>query len=89
MTEAVPETIPCRLCTTPVARDAAVCGVKEPWISDEPTTNPRVIRVAMWIGGVVLVGLTFVVSAVLMFTPAEQARDEKMPGIAAERHEPR
>jgi len=43
----------------------------------------------MWIGGVVLVGLTFVVSAVLMFAPAEQERDEKMPGIAAERHEPR
>ncbi len=66
MTEAAPDTVPCRLCARPVARDTAVCpfcGVKEPWILDEPTINPRVIRLAMWTGGAVLVGL-------LLFSPA-------------------
>ena len=50
MTEAAPDTVPCRLCTRPVARDAAVCpscGVREPWVPDEPTMNPRIIRLAM------------------------------------------
>jgi len=92
MTEAAPDTIPCRLCTRLVARDAAVCpscGVKEPWIPDEPTINPRVIRLAMWTGGVVLGGLLLFLAGVLMFMPAEGERDHRPPGAAAEHHESR
>ena len=92
MTEAASHTVPCRLCGTLVARDAAVCpscGVKEPWIPDEPTINPRVIRLAMWTGGVVLVGLLLFLSGVLMFVPPENERDHRPPGGAGERHESR
>ncbi len=52
-----PELTSCRLCEAPVARDAArcpSCGVKAPWVPDEPSVNPRLIRVAMWGGGVVV-----------------------------------
>ncbi len=92
MTEAVPDPVPCRLCTRLVARDAAVCpscGAKEPWIPDEPTINPRAIRLAMWGGGIVLIGLLLFVSGVLMFAPGEEERDHRPPGPAAERHESR
>ena len=40
----------CRLCDAPVARDADVCascGVKAPWVPDEPSVNLRAIRLAM------------------------------------------
>ncbi len=90
MTEAAPDTVPCRLCTRRVARDAVVCpscGAKEPWVPDEPTIDPRVIRLAMRTGGVVLVGLLLFLSGVLMFAPAEDERDHRPPGAAAERHE--
>ncbi len=92
MTEAAPDTVRCRLCTRLVARDAAVCpscGAKELWIPDEPTINPRVIRLAMWTGGVVLVGLLLFLSGVLMFAPAEDKRDHRPPGAVPERHESR
>lgn len=92
MTEAAPDTVPCRLCTRLVARDTAVCpscGAKEPWIPDAPTISPRVIRLAMWTGGVVLGGLLLVLSGVLMFAPAEDERDHRPPGVAAEHNESR
>jgi len=56
----VHDIVACRLCTEPVARDAEMCpacGVKKPWMPDEPTINPRLIRVAMWGDGVVVLGL--------------------------------
>jgi hypothetical protein len=92
MTEATPDLVPCRLCTRRVARDAAVCpscGVKQPWIPDEPTMNPRVICLVMWTGGAVLVGLLLFLSGVLMFAPVEHERDHRPPGAAAERHDSR
>ena len=55
--ETPPELTSCRLCEAPVARDAArcpSCGVKAPWVPDEPSVNPRLIRVAMWGEGVVV-----------------------------------
>src|SRR6266545_4445084 len=69
MTEAAPDVVLCRLCTEPVARDAKICpacGVKEPWISDEPTINPHLIRVAMWGGGVVVLGLLVFLAGLIM-----------------------
>lgn len=93
MSEVPADIVPCRLCGTLVARDARVCascGAKEPWIPDEPTINPRVIRLAMWGGGIVLVGLLLFVSGLLMFgPPAEQERDHRPPGTASEAHESR
>jgi hypothetical protein len=94
MTEAAPDTVPCRLCTRLVDRDAAVCpfcGVKEPWIPDEPTINPRVLRVAMWGGGIVVVGLLLFLAGLMMFGPPaeDDERDHRPPGTAAERHESR
>jgi len=90
MTEAVPDTAPCRLCAKQVVRGAAICpscGVKEPWIPDEPAMNPRVIRLAKWTGGVVLVGLLLLLFGVMMFGPAEDERDEQPRGAKTERHE--
>ena len=60
MREAAPDVVPCRLCGARVARDATACpscGVKAPWIPDEPRMDPRLIRFAVWGGGVVLVAL--------------------------------
>ena len=79
MTDAVPDTISCRLCTTVVARDATTCpscGAKQPWIPDEPSMNPRVIRLAMWAGGIVLIGLLLFVLGLMMFGPRAE-RDER------------
>ncbi len=92
MKEAVPETVPCRLCTELVSRDAAVCpfcGAKEPWIPDEPTINPRVIRLIMWGGGIILIGLLLFMSGVLMFAPAEQERDHRPPATDSDPHDSR
>lgn len=78
MTEPAPDTVSCRLCTSLVARDARVCpscGVKEPWIPDEPTSNPRIIRLAMWGGGIVLIGLLLFVSGLMMFGPRAERED--------------
>ena len=89
MTEAVPDIVPCRLCTEPVARDAKICpscGVKDPWIPDEPTMNPRVLRLAMWGGGVVLVGLLLFLAGFMMFGPpaGEDERDHRPPASTHE-----
>ena len=93
MTE-VPDTAPCRLCGELVARDAKVCpscGVKEPWIPDEPSINPRVIRLVMWGGGIVLVALLLFVSGLMMFgrQAEEDERDHRPPGAASEAHDSR
>jgi hypothetical protein len=84
MTEAGPHTVPCRLCTSLVARDATMCpscGAREPWIPDEPSINPRVIRLAMWGGGIVLIGLLLFVSGLMMFGPRaeREERDHRPP----------
>ena len=87
-----PDAVPCRLCTAPVRRDAKFCpscGVKEPWIPDEPAINPRIIRLAMWGGGFLLVGLLLVMFGVLMFSSAEEEPDHRPPGATSEAHEPR
>jgi hypothetical protein len=94
MTEAPVDTVPCRLCTTHVARDATVCpscGAKGPWIPEEPTVNPRVIRLALWGGGIVLVGLLLFVSGLMMFGPRaeEDERDHRPPGTASKAHDSR
>jgi len=76
MSEVPTDTVPCRLCGTLVVRDATVCpscGSKEPWIPDEPTINPRVISLAMCGVGIVLVGLLFFVSGLLMFGPPAES----------------
>jgi hypothetical protein len=94
MTEVPVAPVPCRLCATVVARDATVCpscGAKEPWIPDEPSINPRVIQLAKWGGGIVLVGLLLFVSGLMMFGPRaeEDERDHWPPGTASKSHDSR
>ena len=95
MIEVAADTVSCRLCATLVARDATVCpscGAKDPWIPDEPSINPRVIRLAMWGGSIVLVGLLLIAAGLMMFGPrAEQAdeRDHRPPGTASRAHDSR
>jgi hypothetical protein len=86
MTDAAPDIVPCRLCAEPVARDAEVCpscGVKDPWIPDEPTMNPRVLRLAMLGGGVVVVGLLLFLAGLMMFGPPAERdeRDHRPPAL--------
>jgi len=91
MTEAV-HIVRCRLCTSLVARDAAVCpscGAKDPWIPDEPTLSVRAIRLLMWGGAIVLVGLLLIVSGVLMFAPADDERDHRPPVARSATHDSR
>jgi len=55
-----PGTITCRLCVTLLPSHATMCTAYEtttPWIPDEPRMDPRLIRFAVWGGGVVLVAL--------------------------------
>jgi hypothetical protein len=90
VTDAVADTARCRLCGTRVDRDARVCsscGAKEPWIPDEPTISPRIIRLGMWGGGIVLVGLLLFVLGMLVFGPAVQddERDHRPPRIGTVR----
>ena len=42
--------------------------------------NPRVIRLAMWTGGVALLGLLIFLSGVLMFGPTHDEGDEHPRG---------
>ena len=91
MTEVPVDTVPCRLCETLVPRDATVCpscGAKEPWIPDEPSINPRVVRLAMWGGSIVLVGLLLFLSGLVMFGPRadEDERDHRPPATASDIH---
>ena len=84
MAEDVPELVSCRVCSRAVARDAhhcPGCGIKDPWIPDEPTMNPRVIRAAMWGGGALLVVLLLFVLGLVAFGPRaeEEERDHRPP----------
>src|SRR5205823_13608691 len=87
VSETPPVLTSCRLCEAPVARDAAICpscGVKAPWVPDEPGVNPRRIRVAMWSGGVVVLLLLLFVAGMLLFGPAAEDRErEHRPSAAA------
>jgi hypothetical protein len=89
MAETMPDHVPCRLCTRPVTREAKICpscGVKEPWIPDEPTINPRLIRAAMWGCGVVVLGLLLFLAGFLIFGPRveEDERDHRPPALVHE-----
>jgi hypothetical protein len=86
VTDAAADTVPCRLCATRVDRDAPVCsscGAREPWIPDEPTISPWIIRLATWGGSIVLLGLLLFVLGMLMFRPAaeDDERDHRPPSI--------
>jgi hypothetical protein len=88
MHEPPAELVTCRLCEAPVARDAPVCpscGAREPWIPNEPTLNPRVIRLIMWAGGIVVSGLLLFALGMLMFGPAaeNEKRDHRPPSMGA------
>ena len=88
MTEGRAALVPCRLCDAPVARDADVCtscGVKAPWVSDEPRVNPRLIRLVMWGGGIVVAIMVLFVAGMLAFGPAaeDDERDHMPPGMGA------
>lgn len=80
--------VTCRLCDAPVARDAdecGSCGVKAPWVPDEPSVNPRAIRLVMWAGGIVLGIMLLFVAGMLAFGPAaeDDERDHRPPSMAA------
>jgi hypothetical protein len=77
MSEAGPDLVACRLCDARVARDATVCpscGVKTPWIPDEPGMNPRVLWIAIRGGALTLLILLLLVLGMLMFGPATENR---------------
>jgi hypothetical protein len=88
MKEARAAAVTCRLCDAPVARDAdecASCGVKAPWVPDEPSVNPRAIRLVMWTGGIVLGIMLLFVAGMLAFGPAaeDDQRDHRPPSMGA------
>jgi hypothetical protein len=88
MTEEL-DTIPCRLCGNLVPRDATLCpscGAKDPWIPEEPSINPRVVRLALRGVGIVLIGLLLFVLGLMMFGPRaeENERDHRPPSTATE-----
>jgi hypothetical protein len=79
----------CRLCDAPVARDADVCascGVKAPWVSDEPSVSPRVIRLVMWGGGIILAIMLLFVVGMLAFGPVaeNEERDHRAPTMGSQ-----
>jgi hypothetical protein len=78
--------VTCRLCDAPVAHETDVCpscGVKAPWVPDEPSVNPRVIRFAMWGAGIVVGLLLLFVAGMLVFGPVaeDQERDQRPPSV--------
>jgi len=83
-----PSVVTCRLCDAPVERDAVVCaacGVKSPWVPDEPSANLRVIRLVMWGGGIVLAIMLFFVVGMISFGPVaeEEERDHRPPSMSS------
>jgi hypothetical protein len=69
--------VTCRLCDAPVAHETDVCpscGVKAPWVPDEPSVNPRVIRFAMWGAGIVVGLLLLFVAGMLVFGRSPRTR---------------
>jgi hypothetical protein len=80
--------VTCRLCDAPVARDAdscPSCGAKTPWIPDEPSANLRVIRLAMWGGGIVVAIMLLFAVGMLAFGPVadREERDHRPPSMGA------
>jgi hypothetical protein len=78
----------CRLCDAPVERDAivcAACGVKSPWIADEPSANLRVIGLVMWGGSIVLAIMLLFVVGMMSFGPVaeEEERDHRPPSMSS------
>ena len=87
MEETPSRIVSCRLCAMPIAQDATrcpSCGAKEPWIPDEPTLSPRVIRLLAWGGGIVLVGLLLFMSGVMMFGSADGEHDHQPPRVESD-----
>ena len=67
-----PDIVPCRLCSSAVARDTPICpscGTEIPWASDKPTWNPRWLRWAGCVGGAVLLILMLLAAWLFMFVP--------------------
>ena len=90
MNEVRAAVVTCRLCDAPVARDADVCpscGVKSPWVPDEPTVNLRAIRLAMWAGGIVVGIMFLVVAGMMAFGPVaeNEERDHRPPSMSSSR----
>lgn len=88
MNQVRPAMATCRLCDAPVARDADVCpscGVKAPWVPDEPSANLRAIRLALWGGGILLAGMLLFVAGMLAFGPVaeEEERDHRPPSMSS------
>lgn len=88
MNQVRPAMATCRLCDAPVARDADVCpscGVKAPWVPDEPSANLRAIRLAMWGGGILLAIMLLFVAGMLAFGPVaeEEERDHRPPSMSS------
>ena len=84
MTHDVSEKVACRACRASISRDAPVCpacGAREPSISDEPSVNPRLIRLVMWSSGIVLGLVLLVVAWMLAYGPAadDAERDHSPP----------
>jgi hypothetical protein len=78
--------VTCRLCDAPVAHETDVCpscGVKAPWVPDEPSVNPRVIRLTMWGVGIVVGLLLLFVAGMLVFGPVaeDEDRDQRPPSV--------
>jgi hypothetical protein len=78
--------VTCRLCDAPVAHETDVCpscGVKAPWVPDEPSVNPRVIRLTMWGVGIVVGLLLLFVVGMLVFGPVaeDEDRDQRPPSV--------
>ena len=88
MNQDVPDGVSCRACGASIPRDTAMCsfcGTKEPSIPDEPTANPRLIRLAMWGVGIGAGLLLLFVAWMLAFGPAatDDERDHSPPGSRA------
>jgi len=92
MVDAPSRIVPCRLCATAVAPDATMCpscGVKQPWIQDEPTLTPSVIRLLVWGGGLALVALLLFMSGIVMFGSADGKPDHRSPHVESEERKSR
>lgn len=88
MNEVRASVVTCRLCDAPVERYAVVCaacGVKSPWVPDEPSASLRVIRLVMWGGGIVLAIMLLFVVGMMSFGPVaeEKERDHRPPSMSS------
>ena len=92
MVDAPSPIVSCRLCGRPIVPGATICpscGAKEPWIPDDPTLSPRVMRLLVWGGGIVLVGVLLLMSGVVMFGSADGEHDHRPPHVESEEPESR